>query len=263
MTRSSHFIRYTRTSAGRRIVAARRVKEIAAAEAMPEVAARCDIAIASSERELQTDQDYKTMDPSKARAEALELDTSSDTAIHIIQNVCQAHASASRRGFKTRHAQAAELVIKRLIPQGAQFITNSSYEEQLAKMRLLVKNAEDPEVVQALDTLALTEHLAIVRDNLDAYEVAIRRIARSLTYRDVLAIRQDGHDTYCELVAQILLSTSTPDKLELRAHLLSPISEQYNIQLAQIRSRRPKTDLDPKTGQEIVLDPSTDDPEEG
>jgi hypothetical protein len=259
MTRSSHFIRYTKTSAGRRIVAARRVKEIATAETMPEVAARCDIAVASSERELQTNQDFKTMDPSKARTEALDLDTSSDTALHIVQNVCQAHASASRRGFKTRHAQAAELVIKRLIPQGANAITRLPYEEQLAAMRMLAKNAEAPEVVEALDILSLTEHVAIVRDNLDAYEIAIRRLARPLHYRDVLAIRNEGHDTYCELVAQILLSTSTPDKRELRERLLSPIQEQLSIQRTQAQNRHPKTDLDPKTGAEIIVNPSEED----
>jgi hypothetical protein len=197
---------------------------------------------------------------STARGEAIVRDAEVDQIIGAIFGLLEAamqvkDGSAEYTAARTLHGQ--------LFPEGVAPIVQLAHEDQLAANEALIL---------ALTTTHKSESQLL---NLGRYIEALGRANEAfraelttkntpeITFDAVRAARDRGNLNLRMAVARILGSTTelTPEASADRASLLAPILEQVRRVRAGRRGRRVAVDVDPKTGEDLPLDPNapTDD----
>lgn len=261
MSDASERINQIKLPAGRGAYAVRQVKEAASDHNLPDVVARCVLAEGAYVTQDRAEVTWGVVQQQgTAREEAGALDRQIDSVIQITYDTCQAQRRLAVVGIVSPHAEAADLIIRRCFPLGAQAITNSPYEVEALKLREIVEAFADPEVAAAAQLLGVSAHLQFIADNAAAYEVLTKRLSAQMTGRQLAIIRDHAHDELCELIALILAQTPGDALAPARSALLAPIDQQSSILRAQRKARRPTTDLDPATGDERPLSPIAEDP---
>jgi hypothetical protein len=244
--------------AGRCQVALLACAEIAAARGEAEVQARCEAVAGKAGKQLELELDWRaTRDKSDAREAASALDRLMDGLLMTIELTCQAPLRALQAGLKTPAGEAALRFYPAVLPLGASHVMQRSYEEQYALMRSLVERAAQGTMPKDAALLGVDVYIKAIADRLDDYKVAIRRAGRKLAFRDVSAGRVQLHEEVCELWAMVLTRTygDDPAAIDLRAALLAPLNEQVELVRTQRKTRSQPTDLDPATGEELILSP--------
>ena len=240
--------------AGRCQVALLACAEIAAARGEAEVQARCEAVAGKAAKQLELELDWRaTRDKGDAREAASELDRLMDGLLMTIELTCQAPLRALQAGLKTPAGEAALRFYPAILPLGASYVMQRSYEEQYALMRSLVERAAQGTMPKDAALLGIDVYIKAIADRLDDYKVAIRRAGRPVVFRDVSAGRVQLHEEVCELWALALARTygADPAAMDLRVALLAPLSEQLAIVRAARAARVQPTDIDPATGDEV------------
>ena len=244
--------------AGRCQVAMLACAEIAAAKGEAQVQARAEAVAKKAGEQFTLELDWRaSRNKSVLRESAGELDTLMDGMLMSIDMTCQAPLRALKAGLKTPAGEAATRLLPALLPLGAAHITRLSYEEQYAAMASLVERAADKQLVDDAALLGADLYIKTIKDKLNDYKLAIRRVGRAMTFRDLHAGRLQLHEEVCELWALALARTygDDPAVISLRAAMLAPIKEQHELVRDQRKARAHATDLDPATGEELEITP--------
>jgi hypothetical protein len=256
---ASDRIKQPRLTAGRQVVATRRLRKIAQANTMPEVDARCELAEEAAMAQRAGEQRW-TVERARgvARVDAKELDRKVDGAFHAIDDACMTHIRAAARGIQTSQADAAELIRVSCLGVGVGAITRGTYEAEFAAMKHLAAQYATADVKAAAATIGATAYFDAIVDSCDAYELAIQQAGPAITGRQLAALRRQSHEELCELIALVLGQTAGDSKAALRAELLTPIDEQTKALRDQRAANAAPTDLNPGTGEEepVIVIPS-------
>jgi hypothetical protein len=262
MSYASERIKQNRLTAGRCAYAARQTREVASAEGMGELMARCDTTEQAAVAQYKGEREWAIVSGAgDTREGAASLDAIMDAAISAPEALCQTHLEAGRRGIKSPHVAAAKTLVAACYPLGVRAITGVTYEEQLTAMRALLDAIKPKEVQDAIALLGVGDYFQIIHDRIDEYELAIRRLNAPIQYRQVEQLRAQSHEELCELIALILSSTPGVAAQPLRARLLAPIDAQTDAQRDQRRAKAPPTDINPVTEVEEPLLPIAQDPD--
>ena len=258
MIESSDYMSLARLPGGRQLVVVRRMMEVARPLKLAALIAALQRAEALTTDRIALEARFVAQrDAGSARVEGGELDQLIDTACGIIDRTCETALVGERiNPAKAKHARALRAA---LFPAGLAAVVKVSYEEELAQLIRIKAALGGKEVEAALGALALKDEAQLILDNIDAYEEAIKRASGQVTFKDVVARRRECHEALCLVVAMVLSAFYDPADaahVEGRARLLAPLDEQVSVMRAQRRARTPRTDLDPKTGEERPIDPS-------
>ena len=261
MSYASERIEQNRLTAGRCAYAVRQAREVASAEGMAAVVARCDATEQAALAQYRGEREWASVSVAgNAREGATSLDAIMDAAIRAPEALCQTHLEAGRRGIDGPHVKAAKTLIAACYSLGVRVITGLSFEDQLTAMRGMLDSIKPKEVQDAIALLGVGHYFQILRDRIDEYEQAIRRLNAPISYREVEQLRQQSHEELCELIALILSSTPGAAAQPLRARLLAPIDAQTSAQRDQRRAKAAPTDINPVTEVEEPLLPLAQDP---
>jgi hypothetical protein len=257
---ASDRIKQPRLTAGRQVVAVRRLHKSAAAHNMPEVEARCALAEDSAMTLRAGEQRWATERVRLVgRVDAKALDKQIDGAFHAIDDACSTHERAAASGIQTAQSDAAALIREHCIKAGAYAITRQSYEDQFASMQGLADQYADPQIMAAANTLGVSSYFDVIINNRDAYELAIQQTGPAITGRQLAALRRQAHAELCELIALVLAQTPGDAEAPLRAELIGHIDAQTDALRRQRAANAPTTDLNPATGEEeepTILSPA-------
>ncbi len=159
--------------------------------------------------------------------------------------------------------QIAATFLQNAFPNGVRYITHSTYEEQLQRMKDLVDYCFG-DGAQAVATLGITIWVNRLKNLLPAYEEVIRKLpSDAVRFTQVRACQQEGHLRLRQVASQIFaLFPLNDDRQEgLRKRLFAPLEHQEADVAARLKRSAPIPDVDPDTGAEVAppLVPPADD----
>ncbi len=240
---------------GRRIHAARRVKEIAADIGHPTIESRANAVIVHDTQTLKLTRKWRHSRTIRAgsRTMATELDSAVDRCMGAIFRAT--NEWLDNFGDHSPDAERVQQFLAYHFPEGVGEITTLPSEDKSAYGYDLLNQFDDawsdiPELI------AVGQYVARLRELLDQYEEALRQTeTRPVEYEDVRAAQHRGEDLMSRLVVKILgdFSEKTDEDAHIRNRLMAPIIEQ-NERIKESHKRRSQLrDVDPETG-EIVDD---------
>ena len=237
---------------GRRLFAMRRVAEVARHNQLAETATLADAAVAQAQRAAEREASWRRSrgtTPGK-RKRAGNLDAAIDRTLGGM--VAQLGGTVRAFGSEGIGATAAAL-LSQLFPEGATAITNLSYEEELAATEVVVNelngaHAEDADAVGLTPFVRRLELL--VSDFRDALK---EEDVREISYDEVRADQAEGQELMLRVAAKILgdYGGTSEEHARLRSELMAPIMSQNRRIGERFSSRRPPSDVNPETGEEL------------
>jgi hypothetical protein len=236
------------TTPGRRIVALRKMREVARDMSLTTLVEQIDAAVEFDLEARQIETLWLAI-RNRTRvhgAEMPRLDWLADRLVTAIHENARSQALGAEAAFAARVTRFVEAIV----PAGVYAITSLPYAEQAAALEVMVRKltGELAPDVEEFGLTRLVERLASVsvqyRNELHA--------ERPLQFADVLATRHRGMGNLLEITAMVLGKfhrLNVPAHDEARRKLLGPVVEQHEAIRAYRRGRRALQDINPDTGE--------------
>jgi hypothetical protein len=241
---------------GRRTFALQGVLRLAKEAGDQRLLAHVSTALSHEERLAQMESDWlkqKTVNEG-VRTPAAALD------VHVDRTLGGIGGSLDRVAADFSGQELGKLATQvrdRVLPGGAGAITSLAYEDELSQGRVALQRLKEVSPSD-LARLGLVPYVARLEELLPQFEAALRETAqRTVTWDGLRAARSKGQQALLSTIAMIVgkFPLYTEQDVAERNRWLAPILEQ-NERVRQARaSRRPPSDIDPKTGQDL---PATD-----
>jgi hypothetical protein len=255
MTQIADLLQMRRFTSGRAAFAAKLVRDLARARKEEDIEEDSQEVIDSAQTALGKRREWAKglAEASGARGggKALELDNRLDRLVSAIYN--NAHGFVRSLEPDAPEAKQANELLSNLFPRGVADITNKAFEDEAAAVQLLLKDLRGRFAPhsRALGLTALVTQLAQVHD---AFSSALGQTAPTRVSHDEVTATENATQ---ELLAGLIVSISAkhrgtdPTVVARRTELLAPILDQDERILDSLRRRRPVSDVNPETGQEV------------
>lgn len=241
---------------GRRTFALQGVLRVAKEEDDQRLIAHVSTALEHEGRVAQMESDWlkqKTVNVG-ARSPASALDVQVDRALGGIG------VSLDRMALDFAGDNLGKLAAEvrdRVLPGGAGAITSLAYENELSQARVALQRLK--EVAPAdLSRLGLSAYVTRLDELLPQFEAALQQTSqRTVTWDELREARAQGQRALLSTIAMIVgrHPLFSDQDVAQRNRWLAPILEQSERVRQARASRRPPSDVDPKTGEDL---PPTD-----
>jgi hypothetical protein len=236
------------TTPGRRIVALRKVREVARDMGLSALVERIDAAIEYDleAREIETLWLAIRTRTRVHAAEMPELDALADRLVAAIHD----NASSQALGAEAAFAARVDRFIEAIFPAGVYAITSLPYAEQAAALEVMVRELTGA-FVSDVDDFGLTRLVERLASVSVQYRNSLH-VQRPIQFADVQETRHRGMGNMLEIAAMVLGKfhrIDVPAHEEARRKLLGPMVEQHEAACAYRRGRRALHDIDPDTGE--------------
>jgi hypothetical protein len=236
------------TTPGRRIVALRKMRDVARDMGLSALVERIDEAIESDLEERQIETLWLAI-RNRTRVHGAEmpgLDSLADRLVKAIHDNAASQVLGAEAAFAARVARFIEAIL----PAGVYAITSLPYAEQAAALEVMVRKltGELAADVEDFGLTRLVERLVTVSLQ---YRKALH-VERPIRFADVQEARRRGMGNVLEIAAMVLgkfCRLDVPAHDEARRKLLGPMVEQHEAICAYRRGRRALQDIDPDTGE--------------
>ena len=240
-----------RLTPGRRAYVARRIKDVALASEMKDVARLCDSVIVQEQTQLELLRRYGAEQAQATSAtwspEILALDVALDRLLAQLRDTLA--VLAMRPG--SARGDAAKGLLERYFAQGVAYYTQQVIEEEVERVReLLVGLAADQAQVAGATVDDIVAEIVPLHGTYAEAVASFQRVART-NYQSVKDGDLANQRALLELVVQILAQTAAlppTERLARREALLAPVAAQDAEISALVRARRRIRDVDPETG---------------
>jgi hypothetical protein len=243
---------------GRRTFAVKAVRKAAEGYGDADIVAHCDASIAFDAEVLQLEMNYhrgKTFG-STARGEASVYDQKIDALFGGIYGVAQGQMVG-----EDATAKMAGAFLKSVFPAGLAGLVKLEFEEQLARMDLLVKRF-DTDLSGDVDTLGVRRHVDGVKALMPRLRAELQKeTAAKVSYADVKNALIEGLDKFAAVVFAVLSTydgDSAQDR-ERRGNLLAEYHRQNDAVADAYRRHEPVKDVHPDTGEPLAEDETDQD----
>jgi hypothetical protein len=239
-------IKLAPSTPGRRILALRKMREVAVTLNIPHIVALADVAIAHDMDTRGLDMRWQAVrnnrSPHAAHMPAIEA--LADQLLTGVRDGARLHAL----GADGATLVAVDHFIREVFPAGVLAVTSLPYVEESAEIERILGMLQGPLAPQVahFGLVRLVERLAAVSVQ---YREALH-LADKLDFATVRAARDQGQLYFLQIVAMILgtFPLETPEHVDARRRLLGSILEQDAAIRAYRRGRRAVPDMDPDTG---------------
>jgi hypothetical protein len=236
---------------GRRILALRKMREVALTLNVPRIVELADVAIAHDMETRGLDMRWlgvrNTRSPHAAHMPAIEA--LADQLLTGLRDGARLHAL----GADGTTLVEVDHFIQEVFPAGVFAVTSLPYVEESAEIERILGILQGPLALQVarFGLIRLVERLAAVSVQ---YREALH-LADKLDFATVRAARDQGQLYFLQIVAMILgtFPLETPEHVDARRRLMAPILEQDAAVRAYRRGRRTVPDMDPDTGEVDVF----------
>jgi hypothetical protein len=262
MSKASDYSNLYKLPLGRCAFALRGVEQRAQTVGVTEVATLADRGAAEAEKAMDLVLSFQNANGGQYSPEATAMDVVVDRCLNGIYLYLE---SQVRVYIDEPPGESAALITRTLFPGKVGEITSLPYPEEHTHINTLLQRTRSAELADHVRSLpelpALLDRLA--KRNKE-YGEALRSSDDAPSHEEI----RKAHDQVQERVVETmnlihgLYALRWPEKTAERDHLLEPIEKQNTAVGISRRRRRTPTDVDPKTGDELVDPDNPDDPDE-
>lgn len=249
-------------STGRRLFALQEVKKLATADGFTVLVTHCEVAIEFDQgtRALEARWSGRKVGVQYSPL-AKQIDVFVDTALSALHDGLELEANNSAPDDPL--AQDAETLRQTLYPTGVAAITSLNYVDELAEVDRILNTVKSPEWAPVITTLGLDRRVARLAALEPQYRSAVADPANKLDFAEVRNARIHGQSLLLQTVAIVLGKYPSDSETDIaaRTRLLAPIFRQNDAIREYLRSRRALVDVDPETGEVVVVPDTTPDTE--
>ncbi|MBI5493828.1 MAG: hypothetical protein HY904_02310 [Deltaproteobacteria bacterium] len=237
---------------GRRIVALRAVREVAAALGLTVLVSFLDTAIAHDEQTRAVELDWvrQKRQPAANPGEAVVVDTELDRVLGGIHAVLTGVVEGALPG---QPVEEARTLLTLLFPAGLAGLTQGTHVDEATAVQAVLREVSKPEHATRIQALRLGPSLDRVEQLATRMTGILSAAAKSptLQYSSVIDSQQKGLSNLRETVARVIalhVSESQPDT-QARARLLEGVLRQGEAFAEAYKRRRGGMDVNPVTGE--------------
>jgi hypothetical protein len=255
------WIRVNVLTVGRRLLALKQMRALAAARGEPPLIDSIDQLIAYDEELIGRENLWRQQrDQSLTRPEGKRVDALVDRQISLVFST-SAQCLEGLDPLKDAALRAkGEAMLGGLFPNGVGAITSLPYDDELAVVEHIIKGLEG-EWAPVVAELGLTRQVARLRALGAEYAAALGKLPQVvLDFKTLRAERWLGHELMLGVIAQVLALYHGPDPKSAasREALLLPIRAQDRRISEYIKRRSRVSDVNPDTGEELAPDDLSD-----
>lgn len=252
----SSFINLRRMPTGRHRFSLRQMRARAESGGFNEVVAQIDRALKVAEEAQRLELGYSRAQSQRtsARGDATLVDNQIDEQIVAIHKSLE----ASRIGDDDDPVvKAAREMLTEFFPQGVRAITHRTFEEQLSIMETMMVSLKGDFAAQVA-LLHLDRPIERLGRLIELFRKELEQEKTvEVTFDQVRAIRDDLHEQVCKVVVAVLFSLNDDHHRgarKQRERLFAPLLDQQERVAEARRRNRVPTDVDPETGEEVLMD---------
>lgn len=239
---------------GRRLFAMNQVLELAKAQVFDELVADAMTSIDHDMKTLKLEVQWdgrNTGSPIPPEMRQVDIDT--DATMVRIRDILTNQVEDTEPGDP--FATAGTDLLGNIYPQGVAAITSLSYVEQLAHVKRITEELDDPKWQPMLKEFGLVRLCERLKGLYAQYH-SLMNMSQSPTvkFAEVKAARDRGQSLMLQAVVTILhkYKDDTKENTEARLSFLKPILDQNEAVRQYLKSRQPVADVNPETGVEVV-----------
>lgn len=254
------YLSLRRPPEGRAIFALGKMRLIASDEREPGLKPLIDGAIEQARETLRLERGWVAVKATRTtrRGDAAALDIGFDQAWMAFESAVKGQLFGPPADPVR---QAAEKVLKKVLPAGASAITQQSFEQQLAASDSAIE-ALETDFRPQVELLNLGRHVSTLKAFAEDFRAELHKDARpEVTWDEVISARRRTQELYAGVVFHVLgrYADAEPASVARREELLAEVNRQDDLLKDLYRRHRPEVDIDPDSGEvvdEPVLDPA-------
>ncbi|MFU8803501.1 MAG: hypothetical protein ACNA8W_06810 [Bradymonadaceae bacterium] len=204
---------------------------------------------------LRTEHSYdQTRDKtSQARGKAVAIDRDIDGLIAAIEAIVAARTVGDPDDPVVKAANTVHRVV---YPRGVASITNQSHEIQLGTM-LVMEEHFHGDLANEVELLGIQREVARLSRLMKDFRTELSHVNQpGTTYDQVTEARDELHEYMTMAIALVIAAYPSldPEATRARESLLAPLADQQARVLADRRRRRRVYDVNPDTGEDIIVE---------
>jgi len=254
--RISEYLNCRKLPTGRRIFTMKAIRRIADDLGDAGIAARCDRSIATDEKTLRVEMDYRY--GKKFSSNARGFSTEVDRQIGAVWNAIQAIAQGHTVGEDVVATQATDF-LNEVFPNGLAALVQTSFEDRLAEMDILLNRFDastlSGDLAEHVDAMGIRRQVEQLNTLMPKFRAELEkgRVAK-ITFAEVKRTRLDSLDIFASAILAVLTAydTNTAQDVAQRENYLAEFHRQNNNHAAAYRRGHGSLDVDPNTGEALI-----------
>jgi|GEM_PF-5121986 len=253
--RISEYLNCRKLPTGRRIFTMKAIRRIADDLGDAGIAARCDRSIATDEKTLRVEMDYRygKIFKSNARGHSTEVDRQIGAVWNAIQAIAQGHTVG-----EDAVASLATDFVNEVFPHGLAALVQTSFEDRLAEMDILLKRFDmgtPGDLAAHVDALGIRRQVEQLNTLMPKFRAELEKGKVSkVTFAEVKKTQRESFDIFAAAIFAVLATydTNSAQDVSQREIYLAEFHRQTTNHAAAYRRGHGGLDIDPRTGEAII-----------